>query len=278
MENIYNPAIHHRRSIRLSGHNYRGNGLYFVTICAHQEFRKLAKGNPFLEKRTTCVSREEKQGARCVSPVLEIIEQEWLRCGKVRDDVFPAEFVVMPDHFHGLIRIVEGRSNLGNVIGAFKAAVSKRVRSNKTDLEQIRIWQRNYYEVIVRNEEMEKNIANYIRMNPWRCIMEFSLKQEEGTRCVSREEKKRARCISPVQQLRGMGNPALWNEKKIGVLCSRNAPKPEKIPNADVYFGGFHSPMEKKILQKLLELKKPIIYCPAWGLGGNLSKAVLEAL
>nr|MDA3800224.1 hypothetical protein [Kiritimatiellia bacterium] len=78
--------------------------------------------------------------------------------------------------------------------------------------------------------------------------------------------------------LRGMGNPALWNAEKLGVLCSRNAPNPYQMPNAEVYFGGFHSPMEKKILAKLLELKKPVIYCPAWGLGGKLSKDVVEAL
>nr|MDA3799446.1 hypothetical protein [Kiritimatiellia bacterium] len=78
--------------------------------------------------------------------------------------------------------------------------------------------------------------------------------------------------------LRGMGNPALWNAEKLGVLCSRNAPNPYQMPNADVYFGGFHSPMEKEILAKLLELKKPVIYCPAWGLREKLSAEMIAAL
>ncbi|MDD3538023.1 MAG: hypothetical protein PHH65_07170, partial [Eubacteriales bacterium] len=97
-------------------------------------------------------------------------------------------------------------------------------------------------------------IARYIRMNPWRCVMEFG------------------------GGLRGMGNPALWNAEKLGVLCSRNAPKPAGIPKASAYLSGFHSPMEQEILQKLLERKMPIIWCPAWGLGGTLSQEPLAAL
>lgn len=75
-----------------------------------------------------------------------------------------------------------------------------------------------------------------------------------------------------------MGNPALWNAEKLGVLCSRNAPKPENIPKAAAYFSGFHSPMEKEIFTKLLDLKKPLIWCPAWGLDGAMSPEVLDAL
>ena len=62
----YNPEIHHRRSIRLKGHNCAGGGLYFVTLCAHREFIAAAKGNPFGAGST---------GATQVSPVLELIEE-----------------------------------------------------------------------------------------------------------------------------------------------------------------------------------------------------------
>ncbi len=115
----FDPALHHRRSIRLRGHDYAGGGVYFVTICAHREFIDFAKGNPFGAVR---------EGATCVSPVRGIIAEEWRRGGEIRDDVFPGEFVVMPDHFHGLIRIQKGQSELGHVIGAFKAAASRRIR------------------------------------------------------------------------------------------------------------------------------------------------------
>ncbi len=212
-----------------------------MTLCAHREFRAVAGGVPFGAK-----------GATCVSPVRGIIAEEWRKCGEVRDDVFPGEFVVMPDHFHGLIRIQKGISELGHVIGAFKAAVSRRIRRGDTHVapdthvarlpEEPRIWHRNYYEMIVRTPEAEAKIVEYIRMNPWRCVQDFG------------------------NGLCGMGNPALWNADKLGILCSRNAPRPKSIPKADVYMGGFHSPMEQEIFKKLLELKKPLVWCPAWGL------------
>ncbi|MDF7798300.1 hypothetical protein P4C99_02430 [Pontiellaceae bacterium B1224] len=252
----YNPKLRHppspglrrtgRRSIRLKGHDYAGGGLYFVTLCAHREFISAGKGCPFGENGPPF-------GATCVSPVRGIIAEEWRRCGEVRDDVFPGEFVVMPDHFHGLIRIVKGatcvspvQSELGHVIGAFKAAVSRRIRRGDTPVAHtpvapdIRIWHRNYYEMIVRSAEAEQKIAAYIRMNPWKCVQAF-----EGG-------------------FRGIGNPALWNAEKLGVLCSRNAPHIGHIPNAEVYFGGWHSPKEKEILAWLLGKKRRVIACFAW--------------
>jgi hypothetical protein len=96
--------------------------------------------------------------------------------------------------------------------------------------------------MIVRSAEAAEKIAEYIRMNPWRCVQAFG------------------------HGLRGMGNPSLWNAEKLGVLCSRNAPKPDGIPVAPVYLSGFHSPMEQQIFARLLETRRSLIWCPAWGL------------
>ena len=164
----------------------------------------------------------------------------------------------MPDHFHGLIRIKEGPSELGHIIGAFKAAVSRRIRRGDTHVAPtqnkniatpftppppyIRIWHRNYYEIIVRSPAAERRIAEYISMNPWRCVQDFG------------------------GGLRGIGNPALWNREKLGVLCSRNAPRIGHLPAADVYFGGWHSPKEKEILEWLLQHRRRVIACPPWGI------------
>jgi REP element-mobilizing transposase RayT len=228
MAGNFDPAQHHRRSIRLKGHDYAGGGLYFVTVCAHVGAR--------------CIS--PLRGAPFASPVREIIAEEWARCGELRDDVFPGEFVVMPDHFHGLIEIRPGASGLGHVIGAFKAAVSRRIRRCRGDTP-VALWHRNYYERIVRTPEAAENIRRYIRMNPWKCIQNFG------------------------SGLRGMGNPALWNAEKIGVLCSRvraGCIPSLKIPEAEIYLGGFHSPPEQKILEELLKRRAKIILCPAWSL------------
>ena len=249
----YNPEIHHRRSIRLKGHNYAGGGLYFVTLCAHREFIAAAKGNPFGAGATGAT------GATQVSPVLELIEERMRITAEKCPYMHWEEAVIMPDHFHALIRLEGGHAPLGDIIGGFKAAVTRHLRSRTGDTcvappPATRIWHRNYYEMIVRNAEAAKKIRQYIRMNPWRCVTDFG------------------------SGLRGMGNPTLWNLPKLGICCSRNAPKPTGIPRAAVYLGGFHSPMEKAVFSKLLEHKKPIIHCPAWGLGGVLSPEVLNAL
>ena len=111
------------------------------------------------------------------------------------------------------------------------------------------MWHRDYYEMIVRSAEAERRIAEYIRMNPWRCVQEFG------------------------GGLRGIGNPALWNGTKLGVLCSRavratraTQVSPVQMPEADVYFGGWHSPKEKEILEWLLKAGRRVIACPAWGI------------
>ncbi len=141
----------------------------------------------------------------------------------------------------------------GDVIAGFKAGVTRALRARgdilvarngARALEKMRIWHRNYYEVIVRSAEAEQKIAKYIRMNPWRCVQQF-----EGG-------------------FRGIGNPVLWNAVKLGVLCSRKAPHIGHIPEAEVYLGGWHSPKETEMLDWLLEKKKRVIACLAWDVEG----------
>jgi REP element-mobilizing transposase RayT len=99
----YDPEKHHRRSIRLKGHDYAGGGLYFVTMCAHRE-----AGRVFAS-----------------ADVRDMVEREWVRSAELRVYVHLGPFVVMPDHFHALIRLDGGGAPLGEVIGAFKAAVTR---------------------------------------------------------------------------------------------------------------------------------------------------------
>jgi REP element-mobilizing transposase RayT len=230
----------------LKGQDYAGGGLYFVTLCAHRDFIVEAKGAPF-----------GAVGARQASPVREVIEERMRITAEKCPFMRWEEAVIMPDHFHALIRLEGGHLSLGNVLGGFKSAVSRELHRRAEIDSDLRIWHRNYYEMIVRTREAEEKIRNYIRMNPWRCVQSFK------------------------NGLRGMGNPSLWNLPTLGICCSRNAPKPKSIPNARVYVSGFHSPMEKEIFARLLELKKPMIWCPAWGLGGvgaGLVPPVLDAL
>ncbi len=233
----YDPALHHRRSIRLKGHNYAGGGVYFVTICAHRE-----AGNIFAPPDVReMVAGEWKNAAGAVPVSAQNEEGTHKGC----------PYVVMPDHFHAVVRISVGAGlvparSLGDVIGAFKSRVVHRymagVQAGLWPRFPGKMWHRNYYEMIVRSEEAERRIAEYIRMNPWRCVQELG------------------------GGFRGIGNPALWNGEKLGVLCSRNAPKIGRPPQSDVYFSGWHSPKEKEILDWLLKNGRRVIACPAWGI------------
>ncbi len=246
----YDPAKHHRRSIRLKGHDYAGGGVYFVTICAHR-----AAGDVFAD-----------------AAAKRVVEACWQEIPQHFPQAEAGEFVVMPDHVHGIIRMVGAKNlspvrdvspvrrphaedaarrprgtsrTLGSVIRGFKIGVVKGLAHPGPDTPAPRIWHRNYYEMIVRSAEAEARIAEYIRMNPWRCVQDFG------------------------GGLRGIGNPALWNREKLGVLCSRAAPRIGRLPTADAYLGGWHSPKEKEILDWLLKNRQPVIACPAWGIADS---------
>ncbi|MDY0149340.1 MAG: hypothetical protein RBT03_04550 [Kiritimatiellia bacterium] len=275
----YNPEIHHRRSIRLKGHDYAGGGMYFVTICAHRNAGRIF-ADPSVRKMVGQVWEMMPQspaGAGLVPALLgtqspagaglvpalgthEGCPEKGTHEGCPKKGTHKGcPYVVMPDHFHALVCMQRGHATLGNIVGAFKSMVVHEycagVKAHRFSPFPGKIWHRNYYEVIVRTPEAAENIAKYIRMNPWRCVTDFG------------------------NALRGIGNPALWNQPKLGVLCSRNAPRPESIPDAACYLGGFHSPMEKALFARLLALKKPLIWCPAWGLEHTtFTPGVVEAL
>ncbi|XGB43143.1 MAG: hypothetical protein LVS60_04975 [Nodosilinea sp. LVE1205-7] len=87
----YNPDIHHRRSIRLKGYDYSQNGLYFVTICTqnrHHLFGTITNGQMAL------------------NPMGEIVHDEWFKTASMRPNIRLHEFIVMPNHIHGIIEII----------------------------------------------------------------------------------------------------------------------------------------------------------------------------
>jgi putative transposase len=168
-----NPQNHHRRSIRLKGYDYTQSGAYFVTLCTYQ--------------------REEifgtvVEGEMRLNPFGEIVREEWLKTAQIRSNVelHEDEFVIMPNHIHGIIWIVESPSvgatrrvaptneprtlvsgSLGAILGQFKSITAKRINVLR-GMRGVTVWQRNYYEHIVRNEDELKNFWNYIDINPLR--------------------------------------------------------------------------------------------------------------
>ena len=86
--------FHHRRSIRLKEYDYSQPGAYFITICTHQ------RENLF---------GEIVDGKMRINEYGQIAQEEWQKTALIRTEIDLGEFVIMPNHFHGIIWIVDGR-------------------------------------------------------------------------------------------------------------------------------------------------------------------------
>ena len=148
----YNPEIHHRRSIRLQGYDYTNTGIYFVTICCHQRQHLFG---------------EIDNGEMKINAIGQIVSTLWQKIPQHFPNVELDGFVLMPDHLHGIIIISESKekASLANIIQNFKSISSRKInRINKN--YGISIWQRNYYDHIIRNERSLQHMRHYIKNNP----------------------------------------------------------------------------------------------------------------
>lgn len=157
---------HHRRSIRLKGYDYSLTGVYFVTICSQNR---------------DCLFGDIQNGKMVLNNTGRIVFDEWMKTPLLRPNVELDEFVVMPNHVHGIIMITESHrrgvsqyapaplrspsQTLGAIIRGYKSAVKTRI-NNRQIIPISKIWQRNYWEHIIRNESEMLRIREYIRKNP----------------------------------------------------------------------------------------------------------------
>lgn len=186
----YDPQIHHRRSIRLKGYDYRQFGAYFITLCTNNK---------------QCWFGEIRDSQMCLNQLGKIIAQEWLRTPEIRPEIVLDEWIIMPNHLHGIIMITapspppvgahrrapnqcapnrraphqcalaqpnppqlrRQSDSLSSIIAGFKSATTKRINVLRAT-PRIPLWQRNYYETIVRDTEHLEQVRNYIRANPFR--------------------------------------------------------------------------------------------------------------
>ncbi len=175
----YNPIIHRRKSIRLQGYDYSQAGAYFITVCTHNRVPLFG---------------EIVDGVMVLNTAGQIVEKCWCAIPEHFPQVTLDEFVVMPNHVHGIITIgttvgandylpqpsdeTPTQSNetpqplqhgtsrtIGSMVRGFKIGVTRWFRAN-TDIHAV--WQRNYYEHIIRHEDAYLKIAEYIQTNPQR--------------------------------------------------------------------------------------------------------------
>jgi putative transposase len=150
----YEPDIHHRRSIRLQGYDYSQVGAYYVTIATWQ--------------RAHLFGAIEQDVMR-LNFVGRVVGEEWRRLAVRFPGIDIDAYIVMPNHFHGIIVFTHDRNStssepltLGEIIGQFKSKVTKRLKPEDP------IWQRNYYEHIIRSQADMDRIRAYIQDNPRR--------------------------------------------------------------------------------------------------------------
>jgi putative transposase len=217
------PDKRYRRSLRLKGYDYTRVGAYFVTI---------------VTERRNCLFGSIIDGAICLTSVGRIVQSVWNELPKHFSGIDTDVFVVMPNHVHGIIciadnpRVLVGAqhaapskhrvpsnpnvqpSSLGAIIRSFKSAVSK-LYNEERGRSGLGIWQRNYYEHIIRDEKALISIREYIATNParWSSDPENPARTKTGlkdnwqsdhNRISKTAQEERAQHAAPLRGIRKM--------------------------------------------------------------------------
>ena len=185
----YNPDIHHRRSIRLKGYDYSRNGAYFITICTQNR---------------VCLFGGIEQGEMILNDAGKMVHNIWDEIPAYYEGIEIDAFQIMPNHIHGIIVIVgagpcacpdtnanihknygtgqprgvaptgndifQTKLSLPDIVHRFKTLTTKKyidgVKQHNWQPFDKKLWQRNYYEHIIRDEESSHKIQEYIMNNP----------------------------------------------------------------------------------------------------------------
>ncbi|HKJ37936.1 MAG TPA: transposase [Anaerolineales bacterium] len=175
MKSKYNPEKHHRRSIRLKGYDYSSNGAYYVTF--------VTQGREHFHGKI--INKE-----MILNDAGQMIVKWWNEIPNKFPNVVLGASVVMPNHFHCIIYIVGAdlrvrpldlrvrpndetpKSSLSQIVQWFKTMTTNEYIRGVKQLEwkpfSGKLWQRDYYEHIIRNERELKQKTDYILDNPSR--------------------------------------------------------------------------------------------------------------
>lgn len=155
----YNPRIHHRRSIRLKGYDYRKPGGYFFTTC-------------ILDRR--CILGEVVDAEMRCNALGDGVWEIWRGLPLHYPHVQLDSFVVMPNHAHGIIVLTDApmppgkkRHPFTEVMRSFKS-FSSRAINVVLGTPGVSHWQPNYFEHVIRNQREFDRIRRYIENNPRR--------------------------------------------------------------------------------------------------------------
>ena len=170
-----NPLLK-RKTIRIKDYDYSNEGMYFITICTKNKIPMLSN-----------IIFDTVGNDALVVPnkIGNIIDECWKNIETQNENIFINEYVIMPNHIHGIIEIknqkerelkiekrygfeVEerrGRRSLQSILKDFKSVTTRKYNKIVNML-----WQKSYYEHIIRNEKEYYEIVKYIKNNPLKWI------------------------------------------------------------------------------------------------------------
>jgi putative transposase len=153
----FDVTLHHRRSIRLRHYDYSRRGFYFLTICT---FNRAA------------LFGEVVDGVMLPNAAGIIADAQWQATREMRTNVELHECIIMPNHMHGILEITDSNevacnAALGDMVRGYKSAVTKQVRALQGEVK-VSVWQRGFYENVIRSEDAYVAMSEYIQTNPLR--------------------------------------------------------------------------------------------------------------
>jgi REP element-mobilizing transposase RayT len=162
-----------RKQIRLPYFDYALSGSYYITICSQKK---------------RCIFSEINNDTIRLLPLGKILDEEWRKTSELRPSVAIDDFVIMPNHIHAIITLTDGKGtndipdtdspfrsfggsekdSVSSIVAHVKSIVTKRARKELGITDEI--WQRSFYEHIIRDDKDMRRIRDYIRINPieWR--------------------------------------------------------------------------------------------------------------
>jgi len=161
---MFDPEKHHRCSIRLKGYDYSRQGAYSVTVCVQDR---------------ECLFGDMVDGEMRLNRFGEIVCRVWDGLPRHYPHVVLDAFIVMPNHVHAIMILTDEtsvgaglkpaptRHGLPEIVRAFKTFSVRRINESRATSGQT-VWQRNYYEHIIRDDAEMDRIRQYIETNPAR--------------------------------------------------------------------------------------------------------------
>jgi putative transposase len=149
----YDPDFNHRQSIRLNGYDYSTSGAYFITICTHE--REHLFGD---------IANEKME----FNTFGDIARSHWQQLSQHHPHIIMDESILMPNHLHGILILessIDYKKSISEIIRCFKTFSAKAINKER-GLRGIPVWQRSYYDRIIRNELELEHVRQYIINNP----------------------------------------------------------------------------------------------------------------